>query len=270
MATLEEQLQALQAQVRQDAASARLRVHLFQLLCVMGQWQRALAQLQLCAQLDAKALPMAQTYREAIRCEKLRTEVFAGRGRPAILGEPPPWIGPLLEALRLDGAGHADAAAALRAQALEQSDAPPCRLDDQDCEGLLDADSRLGPVLEVVANAQYFWLPMQACQAIEMQAPADLRDLVWAPVDIVLVHGGRLPALMPSRYPESEHLATHPQADQLRQCKLTDWTPLGPEMWAGLGQRMWVSDLGEHPMLDTRNITWAAEGAAPVSAPSTG
>ena len=58
---LVDELAELQASVRKDASSSKLRIHLFQLLCVMGNWQRALAQLQVCAQMDAKALPMAQT-----------------------------------------------------------------------------------------------------------------------------------------------------------------------------------------------------------------
>ncbi len=45
----------------------------------MGQWDRALTQLDVAADLDAGALAMAQMYREAIRCERLRAEVFDGR-----------------------------------------------------------------------------------------------------------------------------------------------------------------------------------------------
>ena len=47
----------------------KLRVFLFQLLCVLGQWERALTQLNVAAELDAQALAMAQMYREALQCE---------------------------------------------------------------------------------------------------------------------------------------------------------------------------------------------------------
>ena len=43
---------------------------------------KALEQLQLCAQLDPSCEPMARAYREAIRCEVLRAEVFAGKKSP--------------------------------------------------------------------------------------------------------------------------------------------------------------------------------------------
>ena len=66
-----------------------------------AQWDRALSQLQVAAQLSPLAIPMAQTYREAIRCELYRAEVFAGRRQPSLLGTPPGLDGPLLEALKL-------------------------------------------------------------------------------------------------------------------------------------------------------------------------
>ena len=61
-------LAALQAKVRADASDPKLRVFLFQLLCVLGDWKRAIAQLKLCAELDAGLTLMARTYREAIIC----------------------------------------------------------------------------------------------------------------------------------------------------------------------------------------------------------
>ncbi len=86
-----------------------------QLLCVLGRWERALTQLDVAAELDALALPMKQVYGDAIRCEGLRAEVFAGRRTPLVLGEPPAWLALLIESLRLAGSGDAEQAEALRA-----------------------------------------------------------------------------------------------------------------------------------------------------------
>ena len=72
-------LEQLQSQIRDHPGEARLRVFLFQLLAVRGDWKRALEQLTLSAQLDPKALLMAQTYREALRCEALRAQVLVGQ-----------------------------------------------------------------------------------------------------------------------------------------------------------------------------------------------
>ena len=102
--SLDEQLKALKDQIRQAPASAPLRVYYFQLLCVLGEWQKALEQLQLCAQLDPSCEPMARAYREAIRCEVLRAEVFAGKKKPFLMGEPAQWLACLIDALAHEGA----------------------------------------------------------------------------------------------------------------------------------------------------------------------
>ena len=59
-------LKALSDEVRSKPADAKLRVFMAQLMCVTGQWERALNQLTVAAELDALAIPMKQmAYREA-------------------------------------------------------------------------------------------------------------------------------------------------------------------------------------------------------------
>src|SRR5215470_8672345 len=45
----------LQEQVREQPSNAKLRIFLFQLLCVRGEWERALNQLKVATELDARA-----------------------------------------------------------------------------------------------------------------------------------------------------------------------------------------------------------------------
>ena len=54
---------------------------LFQLLCVVGQWERALNQLNVASSLDPEALAMAQIYGEAVRCEAVRAKFSPASGR---------------------------------------------------------------------------------------------------------------------------------------------------------------------------------------------
>ena len=108
-------LKALQDQVRANPSKAELRVFLFQLLAVLGQWDRALNQLNVASELDASTLAMAQMYREALRCELLRAEVFAGKRSPVIFGQPEDWLALLIESLLMHGRGEAAAAERLRA-----------------------------------------------------------------------------------------------------------------------------------------------------------
>lgn len=258
---LASQLAELQSQIKANASDAKLRIHLFQLLCVMGNWTRALSQLQLCGQMEAKSLPMAQTYREAIRCEVFRTQVFSGQRSPQIMGTPPAWIGSLIEALKHDASGDKSAAAELRAKAMDEAEPKACTIDGVACEWIADGDSRIGPVCEVIANGQYYWLPFESCSGISIEAPSDLRDLVWAPAELLLPNEGRVPALIPARYPGTAESAAD-NADQLKQSRITEWIEQGEDVWFGLGQRLWTSDVGEHPLLNTRMLSMVSTAVA--------
>lgn len=246
----EQALATLQQQVRARPDDARLRIFLFQLLCVLGQWDRALAQLRLCGELDAGALAMVATYSDAIRCEALRQAVFAGRTTPVVLGRPAEWLAMLVQALAQDAAGHREQAVELRAHALEAAPATPGSLNGQPFDWIADADSRLGPVLEVVHQGRYTWVPFDALSAVVMEPPADLRDMVWAPVRLVFANGGESVALVPSRYPG----ASEPPDGRLLLARATEWTELGADQYAGLGQRVLASSHAELGLLELREL----------------
>ena len=114
---LEEALAGLQAAIRKAPADPKHRVLLFQLMSIMGQWERAMTQLNVVGDLDGKALPMVQTYRTALKCEELRAEVFAGRRTPLLFGEPAQWAALLVQSLVLGAQGRSDESDALHAQA---------------------------------------------------------------------------------------------------------------------------------------------------------
>jgi type VI secretion system protein ImpE len=248
---LEETLAELQVQVREEPGEARHRVFLFQLLSVLGRWERALSQLEAAGQLDPAAMPMVYTYRQAIAAETVRAAVFAGQARPQLVGEPAEWMAWLVEALRLTASGDHPAAGELRARAFDAAAPTRGDRDGVGFEWIADADARLGPILEVIINGRYVWLPFERLRAIRLEAPADLRDLVWMPAFLTLETGADLPALIPSRYAGSEL-----RDDSMRLCRRTEWMELGvgTGFWAGAGQRMLASDGGEHPLMDVRSI----------------
>lgn len=243
-------LAELQTQVRKEPANVQYRVFLFQLLAVLGQWERALNQLNVLGEMDAASLPMVQTYREAIRCELLRAEVFAGRRSPLVFGDPEPWVALLLEALRLIGEGHPAQAQVARDQAFEAAAATAGTVDGQPFAWLADADPRLGPVLEAIVNGRYYWIPFQRIRTIAFEQPADLRDYIWMPAQFTWANGGETVGLIPARYPES-----YASADPLVQLgRKTEWLEGEAGIYWGLGQRMLATDQGEYSLLDIRRI----------------
>jgi len=258
-------LKALQQQIRSRPADAKLRTFLFQLMCVLDQWQRAHDQLKVCGELDAGTLAMVNTYSAALQCEAVREAVFAGRNLPHVFGPPTAWVALLAQALQLESQGHAEQAAALRAQAFDQAPASPGQADGQAFAWLADADSRLGPVLEIIINGRYGWLPLVHVRRDPHQiAQIDHRldvDLVWVPAHIQFINGGETVALMPSRYAGSG--ATGDTA--LQMGRKTEWLPLGAEQFRGLGQRVLTTEAGDLGLLQVRQIVLdevAAEATA--------
>jgi len=290
---LDEALAALQEQVRARPEDAKLRVFLFQLLSVRGEWKRAMTQLDVASQLDPKNLLMAQVCRQGIMCEALRTDVFAGKRTPLVLGKPEEWIGWLVQAAQHTARGEHAAAEELRSKALDAapssggeiwiadpkqaakaaaSDARPEKGGERaeapkgvrhTFDWIADSDSRLGPIVEAIVEGRYYWIPMSRILEIKLEAPADLRDVVWTPANFTWTTGASQVGLIPTRYPGSESGSAGE-----RLARETNYDEPSPGVFIGRGQRMWMTDAGEHAMMEARVIRLsnpkegeAAEGA---------
>ena len=232
-------LEALQNQVRKQPADPKLRIFLFQLLAVLGQWDRALTQLNVAGELDDGALAMVVMYREVLGSEAFREQVFQGLRDPVIFGDPRQWLALLLQALKLTAKGDDRQAAAIRAAAYEQAPAVSGKIDGDAFEWIADGDSRLGPVLELIIEGRYLWTPFDRIHAITLEPPADLRDCVWMPAHLRWTNGGESYGVIPTRYPDS-----HSQADtSLAMSRKTEWDSRGEDTYIGFGQRMLMTDL---------------------------
>ncbi len=243
-------LKLLQDQVRALPADPKPRIFLFQLLAVMGQWERSLSQLNVAATLDPSALAMAQMYREALRCELLRAEVFAGKRSPMVFGEPEQWLALLIESLLVAGRGQAAQAQKLRDDAFEQAPASPGTIDGLAFDWIADADTRLGPNLEAIVNGRYYWIPFHRLSRIDIDEPADLRDVVWMPAHFQFTNGGEAVGLIPTRYPGSETSTD----GAICMARKTVWEETSPGVFHGFGQRLLTTPAGEHPLMDVRRV----------------
>lgn len=247
--------------VRNDPASVKPRILLFQLFSLLGDWERALTQLNVVGELAADTVPMVCTYRGMLTGEPLRARVFAGNETPIVLGQPENWLALLIEALRLDGLGEASAAAGLRAKAFDEAPATSGTVDGTAFGWIADGDQRLGPVLEAVVNGRYCWIPLHRIRTIEVEPPSDLRDLVWMSVTLTFANGGQVMGLVPARYPGTPETGD----PQLRLGRRTDWEESPAGLLTGLGQRMLVTDVGEHALMDVRRIDLeVADAPAPA------
>jgi type VI secretion system protein ImpE len=219
---LDEAITALGVAVREDPLDARLRVFLFELLCFAGEYERAEKQLDALARDDQQAEMGALLYRGALHAERTRQAMFDTGGMLPSTLEP----------------------AAVRGV-----------LNGRPFTTLEDADPRLGARLELFVAGQYTWLPLAHVESVTMQAPRRLRDLLWAPVMVRPAAAMRslelgevlMPVLTPAAWRHPDPLVRLGRATEIET--LPDGRP------APAGQKLWLVDDEELPILELRELT---------------
>jgi type VI secretion system protein ImpE len=93
-------------------------------------------------------------------------------------------------------------------------------------------------------------VPFERLRSVRLEAPADLRDVVWMPAKLGLTNGGEASALIPTRYPGSESDGN----GLIRLSRKTEWDEVAPDTFHGRGQRMFATNEGEHALLSVRRI----------------
>jgi type VI secretion system protein ImpE len=223
---LDQAVQALDAELRDNPGDVQRRTFLFELLCFAGAYDRAEKQLDVLAQGGKDAQLGALLYAGALHAERSRTELFQKREYPKPAGE---------SAAPLTGT-----------------------LNGQPFESFVDADPRIGARLEVYAAGQYLWLPLEHIASIEMEAPKRLRDLLWSPA---LVRTGPafqgrelgevlIPALTPLSFLNAD--------DAVRLGRMTVWQEIEDGGVAPAGQKMFLVDDEEFAFLELRQLEFHA------------
>jgi len=248
-ASLAGQVEAAMEAIRVAPHAPGARLALFQLDCIRGNWKRARAQLDVLARLDPKAAVFVARYQGLIDAEIERESVFAGRTRPVSLGEPPEWLAMMVRALEHDAAGEATAATALRQLALEAAPAQAGTVDGTTFTWIMDADVRLGPILEIMVDQRYRWLALENLLRLRASPPEAPCDLVWQPVILTLTTGRETEAFVPVRYPGAGQYPL----DAVQLAQVTKWS--GPNVaQIGHGQRLLAADDTDFPLLDIRAL----------------
>ena len=255
----DEALKDLQKAVRDDPANPKPRVFLFQLFSVLGDWKRADTQLKVLSDMDSESMMLSRIFEPILPCEAIRADVFTGKRTPIIFGEPPEWIGSLVQAMELFGKDESRAGIELRDKAFAAAPMTSGKINGEDFAWIADADERLGPVLEVILEGRYYWIPFCRIRQIFIEPVTDLRDLVWAPAQFVWENGGQAAGHIPVRYAGTERS----EDGNLKLARKTDWHDQGG-VNIGLGQRVLATDVGEYALLEVRTLEFTSpETSAP-------
>lgn len=248
---LQESLHLLQDRVKKNTSKTEDRIFLFQLLAIMGQWERAIMQLKVIKELDESTIPMSLTYQQIIASERYREQVFAGKCDPIVFGQPEEWMAMLIQALKLITEERYKASRDLRLNAFEKAPVSCGLIDGEPFDWMADSDPRMGPIFEAYIDGRYFWIAQKNVHSIIIEEPVDMRDLVWQPAHFTWSNGGESYGFLPSRYPFSYRID-----DQLALSKKTIWTNLDDELSIGYGQKMWITDRSDFAAMDARKIVF--------------
>lgn len=216
---LDEAIEALGAEVRDNPTDAQRRAFLFELLCFAGQYDRAEKQLTVLGRANKEAELGALLYHAALHAERLRQEMFEKENFP-------------LTPARIVGG----------------------TLNGRAFTSITDADPRIGPRLELFSAGQYMWLAFEHVDNVRVEAPKKLRDLLWAPAIVrpaetftgLELGEALLPAIAPLTW-------QHPDP-AVRLGRVTEWRELEDGEQAPVGQKMLLVDDEEFPMLEVREL----------------
>ncbi len=219
---LDEAIQSLGVELRDNPADVQRRTFLFELLSFAGDLDRAEKQLDVVADANAQAGMGALVYRSAIHADRTRRDMFETAAFPA--GNPP---GPVSGTLN-----------------------------GKPFESLSDADPRIGARLEVYAAGQYTWIPFEHIASITTKPPKRMRDLLWAPAvvkpgpsfDQLKVELGEvlLPVMTPFSWQHAD--------DDVRLGRMTEWEELDGGEIVPVGQKLLLVDDESVPILEVREL----------------
>jgi type VI secretion system protein ImpE len=228
---LADALAAQVQEVKSHPADHGRRLFLFELLAFAGDLDRARKQIDAVRYDDAELETAVQAYRKLLDAEQCRRRVLRDGILPQFLTPPPEHLFKRLQAIDCLRANQQAEAAALLARADEA--APPIEgtLNGKAFDGLRDGDDLFGPVLEVMAHGDYFWLPLEQVESLHLNPPRFPRDLLWLPAKLAVREGPVGDVFLPAQYPGSHELAD----DSIKLGRATDWIRAegGPARGAG-------------------------------------
>lgn len=214
---------AATAAVRKRPADIGARILLAELLLFAGNIERADLVLDACAELDPTAALVAAEFRQLLRGETARRQLFSDGRVPEFVGEPTAAHGLSLAAIVALRNGDAREAGKLAAQAEEARIHPNGRVGEQTFDDVRDIDDLLASCFEVITTTgKYFWIAPERVTALELHPMKRPRDLFWRRATMRIKEGPEGDVYLPLIYPP---VAVEAAAltDALRLGRATDW-----------------------------------------------
>jgi type VI secretion system protein ImpE len=218
---LDEAIDALSAELRDNPTDSSRRTFLFELLCFAGNYDRAEKHLDVVGQGSKEAEMGALLYHSALHAERMRQQMFESGTFP-LTSPPKPVSG---------------------------------TLNGKPFQSLTDADPRIGARLELFAAGAYTWIPFEQIESVQMLPPKRLRDMLWAPAIVRTGESFRGMELGEVMIPAIAPLTWRRADGALRLGRITEWEALDNDTAAPIGQKLLLVDDEEFPILELRELT---------------
>lgn len=246
---LQDAIAAQTQEVKSNPGDQSRRLFLFEMLVFAGEIDRARKQLDVLKYDEMELESAVASYRKLLDSEEKRRKLFSQGLKPEFLAEAPEHLQLRLEAVnRLREKQPAEAAKLLE-EASAKAPAIKGQLNGKPFDSLRDADDLFGGVLEVLAQGNYYWLPLEQIETLAMKPPRYPRDLIWIPARLDLeASSGEvfLPAIYPGTYERPD--------EQLKLGRGVDWQGAEGEPVRGVGLRMFLAGDADINILEWREL----------------
>ncbi len=255
---LNKAVETVTQQVKNNPMQPNLRTALFELLCLTGEWERAVKQLEVISNQDSTLNLGVQTYINNVKAERSRQDLFEKGIPPHFLAEPPRYADILVEAIRAFNAGDLAKARQLVNQAEEERPPLSGLINGAPFQDFRDASDFTGPILELIIHDKYTWVPWESVKSLEFRPVRQLRDVLWISAKIESKTGAEGEVYLPALYPFSFR---HPDpAVQLG--KKTEWNARDEEFFIPAGSRLLYFDDRDIPLPEVQTLQFSVEEAA--------
>src|SRR6266849_3144912 len=251
---LADALTAANAAVRKTPTDIGARVLLAELLVFAGNIDRADVVLDACADLDPTAALVVAEFRQLLRGETARRQLFSEGRVPEFLGEPTAAQRLSLAAVVALRGGDTQETGKLAAQAEEVRGHANGTVRGGSFDDMRDGDDLLASCFEVITTTgKYFWIPPERVSSLECHPMKRPRDLFWRRATMQVTDGPDGEVYLPTIYPPLQGAAAEP-SEALQLGRATEWLQIGESgPMRGLGAVTFV--VGEEPK------TWLEMGA---------
>lgn len=244
---LQEARQRLESLLKDDPLSLDLRSVYVELLCVLGELEKADQQLDMMVRQHPDCLLGAVNLRQLIRAQTARLDFYQGGMTATLFHEADASFESLL-ALHLALREGDQAGAQAAAQQLESlRQAPQFELNGETVTEVRDLDDSLGGYLEILGTDGKFYLTkFSEIESLELQPVTSIVDLAWRRVHICITDGPQGEAFLPVCY-------IHSTSEASRVGKETSWQEHGDYLVTGLGQKMMLVNDQAAPLTQLRD-----------------